>query len=171
MGDRKQSIYAFRGAEVGLFNATLEEFGRQPGQVTALAENFRSRPCLVEFFNRRFAKVFAPGELAADAPEAVVSFLPADRQVPGREEDDPARPAVVVVRGGARRRRTPPLAVREATVLADYLAFLQRERGLPPGDLVVLFKRLTQVGSTSGLGPGRPGFHTVRGRGFSPARR
>ena len=53
VGDPKQSIYRFRGADVGVFIQTKEEIA-QTGKNIFLAENFRSRPELIEFSNSFF---------------------------------------------------------------------------------------------------------------------
>jgi ATP-dependent exoDNAse (exonuclease V) beta subunit len=63
VGDPMQSIYAFRQADVGLFlkvrNLGLGSIELRPLLLTA---NFRSRPTLVEWVNRAFARVFPSQE-------------------------------------------------------------------------------------------------------------
>ena len=76
VGDRKQSIYAFRGADVSVFNRTMEGFPQGGGRVLALEENFRSKNGLVDFFNNLFEKTFQDTELKDIAPDAFVNFLP-----------------------------------------------------------------------------------------------
>ena len=44
VGDRKQSIYGFRGAEVSLYARTMQEFEQGQGRVEALPNNWRSAP-------------------------------------------------------------------------------------------------------------------------------
>jgi ATP-dependent exoDNAse (exonuclease V) beta subunit len=69
VGDDKQSIYRFRGADVAVFNRLGEELkprgqaGPQGGgagsaQGPRLRTNYRSEPGLVGFFNGLFARVF-----------------------------------------------------------------------------------------------------------------
>jgi ATP-dependent helicase/nuclease subunit A len=64
IGDDKQSIYKFQGAEVALFNKLRSEFeGSSSAQdstelVIELAESFRSHPKIVDFFNAVFEKLF-----------------------------------------------------------------------------------------------------------------
>src|SRR6185503_7869006 len=62
VGDEKQSIYRFRGAEVQLFAAMRDTLGRE----LPLADNFRSRPPLLAFVNGLAARLFAPR--ASSAP-------------------------------------------------------------------------------------------------------
>lgn len=59
-GDPQQSIYAFRGADVGEF-LTLWEAGRlgnKSFECLALTNNFRSSPELVNFYNGVFTNIF-----------------------------------------------------------------------------------------------------------------
>jgi ATP-dependent helicase/nuclease subunit A len=54
VGDKKQSIYRFRGADPGVFQQLRREIpgeGRLP-----LSENFRSQPAVLEFINALFAE-------------------------------------------------------------------------------------------------------------------
>jgi ATP-dependent exoDNAse (exonuclease V) beta subunit len=59
VGDEKQSIYRFRGADVSVFaslHAGLEHSG---GRSLVLDRNYRSLPGLIRFFNRLFERVLA----------------------------------------------------------------------------------------------------------------
>ncbi len=56
VGDPKQSIYRFRGADVGVFVVTKDEIARN-GTNVFLAENFRSRPELIGFVNALFGQL------------------------------------------------------------------------------------------------------------------
>ena len=59
MGDFKQSIYRFRGADPHVFRLLREEIpecGRLP-----LSENFRSQPGIIEFVNALFSDEFGEG--------------------------------------------------------------------------------------------------------------
>jgi ATP-dependent exoDNAse (exonuclease V) beta subunit len=62
VGDEKQSIYAFRGAEVDVFKALKRELEETGGGAVSLSGNYRSRPGLVDFFNLVFQRVMGtPG--------------------------------------------------------------------------------------------------------------
>ncbi|SHH44074.1 UvrD-helicase domain-containing protein [Thermosipho atlanticus] len=54
VGDRKQSIYRFRGSDVSVFLETLQEFEEKSDEkykILALRDNYRSNKHLVNFFN------------------------------------------------------------------------------------------------------------------------
>jgi ATP-dependent helicase/nuclease subunit A len=64
VGDPKQSIYRFRGADVSVIRREWEAAGAS-GRA-ALSESFRSRPELVAFHNALFDRLFAGGKGGAD---------------------------------------------------------------------------------------------------------
>jgi ATP-dependent exoDNAse (exonuclease V) beta subunit len=107
VGDEKQSIYRFRGADVGVFKALSRELESRGGQTVALNRNYRSDPGLITFFNRIFAVLMAEGResyearfqdlvpgLAAAPPKAEITLLyrpylkEAPRGVLSREESE-----------------------------------------------------------------------------------
>ncbi len=56
VGDPKQSIYRFRGAEVGVFIETQQAI-KGSGRVIPLSDNFRSRSEIIEFTNDFFSEL------------------------------------------------------------------------------------------------------------------
>ncbi len=60
VGDEKQSIYAFRGADVGVFKALHGELQNQGGSALPLPYNYRSEPGLIDFFNLVFRTIMQP---------------------------------------------------------------------------------------------------------------
>lgn len=71
VGDAKQSIYRFRGAEVEQFLRGQDEVSRHNGLIVPLSTSYRAHPALVEILNRLLGAVFALDE-----------GLPTTRQVP-----------------------------------------------------------------------------------------
>ena len=62
VGDPKQSIYRFRGADVDAFLQVRRIFEEGSGEVLELTRNFRSTPLLKRYFNSVFIPVFQAKE-------------------------------------------------------------------------------------------------------------
>ena len=74
VGDEKQSIYRFRGADVSVFKRLSEELQRAPepgrsagggnplSRQLSIRTNYRSEPELIEFFNSLFPGIFDAGQ-------------------------------------------------------------------------------------------------------------
>ncbi|HEX3770488.1 MAG TPA: UvrD-helicase domain-containing protein [Polyangiaceae bacterium] len=139
VGDPKQSIYRFRGADVDTYLAAREEILAAGGARVLLESNFRATPALVDATNRIFER---------DAPAAVFS---------GAIEYAPVacgRPDRALVDGaGAALSPACALTMRSDLRLADLGAWIAREvqaatdparpwridgRALDPGDVFVL---------------------------------
>ena len=169
VGDRKQSIYAFRGAEVSLYARTMEKFELGAGRVEALPNNWRSAHRLVKFFNRLFPKVFSPGSNAQYDPSFYVEYRPDDKQTPSRTQPEPDLPCVEVLQVDSPEEitRAEDWRRREAEALGLYLRRLIDGHGVNPGDIALLFRRLTQVDLyEQGLSQAGVDYYTLRGRGF-----
>jgi ATP-dependent helicase/nuclease subunit A len=66
VGDEKQSIYLFRGANVGIFHEAKEQFAEWMGEeftYVEARENYRSLPAIISFTNRLFEKLMPPALL------------------------------------------------------------------------------------------------------------
>ncbi|MDR1250725.1 MAG: UvrD-helicase domain-containing protein [Treponema sp.] len=92
VGDEKQSIYRFRGADVSVFRTladTLCPCGEKQGTLS-LIRNYRSSPVLVDAFNRFFggfapiARTLSTGP-DTDTPLPGAVFLPDDEDLPNYE--------------------------------------------------------------------------------------
>jgi len=57
VGDEKQSIYRFRGADVSVFKALGEDLKDANGKSLTLSTNYRSEPGLISFFNYFFVSL------------------------------------------------------------------------------------------------------------------
>ena len=73
VGDPKQSIYRFRGAEPAIFGQWRSAFPEE-GRLS-LTENFRSVPGVLHFVNALFADCFAATDPTRAAAPASVCFL------------------------------------------------------------------------------------------------
>ena len=83
VGDEKQSIYRFRGADVSVFTSLAGELERAGGRGLRLDRNYRSAPGLVAFFNDVFSRVMAGAQADFEAryrglssPRAAGPFTP-----------------------------------------------------------------------------------------------
>jgi ATP-dependent exoDNAse (exonuclease V) beta subunit len=165
VGDLKQSIYRFRGADVSVFARLVRRFGTPAdaagGRVLRLSENHRSVPAVLDLVNEVSAHALAP---PAGAPprDDELRFEASDRLVPRRPEA--ARPACELLcdaegAGGdaADRRRLEADAIvrRIQALLSGAAGVAVREKGEGgverprrprPGDVAILFRRLTQIG-------------------------
>ncbi|MEE8441188.1 MAG: UvrD-helicase domain-containing protein, partial [Spirochaetia bacterium] len=75
VGDEKQSIYRFRGADVSVFKRLSDELGGDRAAIT-LGSNYRSEPGLIRFFNAFFSRVFSDPEPAYEARFAPLGSRP-----------------------------------------------------------------------------------------------
>lgn len=60
VGDQKQSIYRFRGADVAVFKSLGDDLKEANGLQLELSTNYRSEPGLIKYFNSFFGKLFKP---------------------------------------------------------------------------------------------------------------
>ncbi len=175
VGDRKQSIYEFRGADVSVFERLARKIEDEGGARGYLQDNWRSSPHLLTFFNGVFAQVMRPGSAARDyevayAPEGDdlrpvrpalrdppcvdrLVFAPAQTAQQCREQDADAVAQWI-------RRALAPGAER---LVAEGGA-LRPARG---GDIAILFRRFTYVeGYRQALTRLGIPHRVIRGRGF-----
>ncbi|NLY75505.1 MAG: UvrD-helicase domain-containing protein, partial [Firmicutes bacterium] len=129
VGDIKQSIYRFRGAEAELITDLGALIRARGGQVIALSENYRSDRVIIDFINRISQRIFEdetfdyqPLQATKSGPGAGVEFL-----LTGSDD-----------------------RVKEAQMIAARIAQLVRESQSGPnpvnyGDIVLLFRAGTSV--------------------------
>ena len=67
VGDEKQSIYKFRGADVSVFKELSDEIGEHDGEAVSLPRNYRAEPGLIDFYNGVFSKVMELAEKPFEA--------------------------------------------------------------------------------------------------------
>ncbi|MDE1162051.1 MAG: UvrD-helicase domain-containing protein [Acidobacteriaceae bacterium] len=89
VGDPKQSIYAFRQADVTRFLRTVREecIGDVPLTALQLTANFRSQAFMVEGFNETFQRIFPPPN--DDALRGQASDVPFVAALPKRSAGEP----------------------------------------------------------------------------------
>ena len=62
VGDPKQSIYYFRNADVSVFNWTADHFKAKGYEVSEFADNYRSAPSLIKYYNPVFSQALVHDE-------------------------------------------------------------------------------------------------------------
>ncbi len=165
VGDRKQSIYEFRGADVAAFAEAAAAMRAAGAGEVLLRRSFRSAPRVVALCNALFARAFGEG----DGPAWALRFEPArDALVADRPDD--ARAGAELLRvaapegaSGVERRRAEAraIAARMRALLAD---------GRRPRDLALLLRRYTHLGVyLEALRRAGLPHYVVRGRGFYEA--
>lgn len=132
VGDEKQSIYRFRGADVAVFRSIADELADNGGRRLRLGYNYRSCPELISFFNTTFAKVFA--DATADY-EARHQDLNAGRT-------DSIDPAVCIAwaSGSARGPEDATAIYAEAAWIADRIRSLRSQAEVAAGDIAILLR-------------------------------
>ncbi len=142
VGDPKQSIYAFRRADIEAFDRVLQKIEATGGMVQTLTTNFRSDPAVLEPVNDVFDRLFERRPLIQPAnvrlevrPQRRPSFLDAGVRLhvtaPSEEEEafDSARATRAESEGLAR--------------------WIKEELGSRPnlraGQIALLFRKLTQA--------------------------
>lgn len=151
VGDEKQSIYAFRRADVGVFRAAQEEVQARAGEVIPMGTSFRTHAALVDVINAVFASLMGgPGEARPTA--ARFEPLTADRRSSPRGEDAPCAEVYDIQGEDAAQARAAEarlLATRIQDLLYAgtpvYDRALGEARPLRLGDVAVLFRARTHL--------------------------
>lgn len=183
VGDRKQSIYDFRGADVSVLGEVAARARAGAGfRIEALDRSYRARPALVELANRLFQRVLDDGSDEAERPfgnrwrpeEDALTAIRDDRALDGL-------PAVELLEGAADRAadaRRPEESELVARRIVELIASrrLVEPRGEPArpvrgGDVAILLRTFRALelyrGALSRLGvpsvvTGGRGFHNAR---------
>lgn len=149
VGDPKQSIYAFRRADIEAFDRVVELVRAAGGEVHKLDTNFRSHASVLDAVNGVFDRLFReePHVQPANVPLVALPDRRAGFEAPGVEL------RLVVAEGEG--TDSDGLAKLEAEALARWLAeeVLGRELltdakgrrvAVQPGHVALLFRKLTQ---------------------------
>ena len=153
VGDARQSIYRFRGADVHRFTALQDLVARRGGPLLPLSRSFRSHDALVGRINELFGEVFAGSALSLAA-------LPPMTGRPGAAPGD--GPYLTLTQIGSEapdggRPREPERRRVEADVIAEEIERLLAEgrlvwdrddrvmRPARPGDIAILLRRFRHV--------------------------
>ena len=81
VGDEKQSIYMFRGADVSVFKELSDELEEHGGTALSLPRNYRTEPRLIGFFNTVFERLMADADQPFEARFEALDHR--DSELPG----------------------------------------------------------------------------------------
>ena len=175
VGDRKQSIYGFRGADVDVFRQMSSTLLAAGGEEKPLQLNFRSQPPLIAFFNYLFARLF---QVPEDVPSSEyknldqMGYVKHEKSEAKRELRDEG-PLVEFLVSTKPSFEDDPRAEQDSRVLdAQQVArrILSLKRASPElnyGDIALLFRAMTQVSIyESVFRRANIPYQTVLGRGF-----
>jgi ATP-dependent helicase/nuclease subunit A len=185
VGDRKQSIYGFRGADVDVFREMTKTLEAQGGESKPLNLNFRSQPPLIDFFNLLFERIFTPGEDPNAERLNELGFVEHEESEAHREGEDkpplvellidlrPDTPKQDVTEAPARTEETP--RERDAWQLARRIGSLVGSERSDGGDrhrfkfrdIALLFRAMPEawVYESALRRAGIP-YLTIQGKGF-----
>jgi ATP-dependent exoDNAse (exonuclease V) beta subunit len=180
VGDPKQSIYSFRGADVSVFLEVQSHLAREgtEGQSFSLSENFRCHKGIVAFSNRFFSFIMRDGTAGYE-----VNFNHDDHQLFQRKAmDEGPRVELITIgrgQGGEQKRRIEAAALsrrileivnphRSLTVYERDERGREKRKTHPDfSDIAILFRRFTHVKLYEReLRRRAIPYYVVKGRGF-----
>jgi ATP-dependent helicase/nuclease subunit A len=182
IGDAKQSIYRFRGADVTVFENARREVERVNGRVIGMDTCFRAHRRLIDFVNHIFPEVFSLESRYDTAYEKMMtSRLPAhesaavEMHIIAQNKNSEAETAEPKARLSASQLREIEAAliarrIEEIRRQGEILLFDEKEsrlRGAEYGDFALLFQASTNFDIyEQALTEARIPYVTVAGRGF-----
>ncbi|HSB08641.1 MAG TPA: UvrD-helicase domain-containing protein [Blastocatellia bacterium] len=182
VGDRKQSIYGFRGADVDVFREMTSRIEARDGLSVPLNLNFRSQRPLIRFFNFLFERIFEHDGTIADCDLNELGYVEHEASVGARNDED-APPLVELLIDlrpdhsdeGQRSEQKP--RERDAEQLAAQIISLVGTESISDGehgsrklehrDIALLFRAMTEahIYESAFRRAGIP-YVTVEGKGF-----
>ncbi|MDP3980977.1 MAG: 3'-5' exonuclease, partial [Chlamydiota bacterium] len=135
VGDLKQSIYRFNGANLNVCQLMIERLERAGAKVLQLAANFRSVPEILHPLNIIFKHVFQPGD-TKQAP-----FAPLE--VAHDQVNNGSALSIWTLQGMEGKENVGQLRDVESKLIADWI---DRERTrIPFRDITILLRVMTDV--------------------------
>ncbi len=132
VGDPKQSIYSFRGADIVAYQALVERILAEGGEPVVLRTNFRSHAGILDFVNAVFSKAIVENGRLQPGYEPIEAE-------PGRAPALPGPHLELVLVENAKAGESREV---EAEAVADWIA---SHRHVPYRDVAILFRALTDV--------------------------
>ena len=152
VGDPKQSIYAFRRADIEAFERVVEKIRAGGGGVYSLVTNFRSNGAVLDVVNNVFDRLFQPTEHVQPAnerlaarpqrkPEVSVSGVQLRLVTSGEDDEEFDVQAATRAEAEALARWLKEELLAGSTVTDRD----RREGPLQPGHIALIFRKLTQA--------------------------
>jgi len=151
VGDPKQSIYAFRGADFAAYERLVQAIRSSGGIERRLEVNFRSVPAILEEVERVVAPSMKerPGVQAPFEPLSACPERAADPGFTGGGRHPVEHWLAVAVDeasgGPAPNARVGDTARIEARAVVSDMVALHRDHGLPFGDMAILMRASTHL--------------------------
>jgi ATP-dependent helicase/nuclease subunit A len=169
VGDPKQSIYRFRGADVAVFARVSDDIKKGGGEVLDLDVNFRSLDSLLTLYNECFAAIMG-------TVEDIIPFQPLgafrrdDRAGAVRAEFLAIAANGEGEAGAPRKTEAEAIAGRIGAMVAGREELVDRDTAPRPvtyGDIAILFRTVTDLDTYAAAlqSAGIP-YYVVGGRGF-----
>jgi len=145
VGDPKQSIYRFRGADVTVFKRQREKILAQNGQEFKLTRNFRSRQGILNFSNYLFSRL-----MDTQLDERFIDYQPLEFHRPGGNDCIEVRlvDQTSLADNESRREEAYLLANRIRDLVNNQEVMIEAPEGqrvYQYGDIAILFQSLTNV--------------------------
>ncbi len=171
VGDRKQSIYEFRGADVAGAQAFAGRMLAQGAERHVLNQSRRSQPALVHFQNLLFGRALSAANRPFDTP-----FSADDALTAFRPQGAPCCAELLDIQGAGVEAEAEQVARRISALLAPDAAERvfgagEQPRPVRGGDIAILLRRFTNLEAFRRALLRRRIPHLVyKGRGFHQAR-
>lgn len=173
VGDRKQSIYGFRGADVAVFSEMTDTLLAAGGESKPLLLNFRSQPPLINFFNYLFQRLFQPKEEVGPREREELGYVDHEASEAKRElRDSGPLVELMITTEGSGNEDDPKAEQTSRELDAEQLALrinslVDSDPSFKYSDIALLFRAMTHVQTyESAFRRANIPYQTVLGRGF-----